>query len=97
MYRKFLPVVLLMSALLLAPSILYAAPTQSVVVVDLYRAFTQTKQGKAVLDRLEKEFKSKQGAIEKKQKDLLVWKETKNTVRGSVRWRRSFFLERFYA
>lgn len=75
MLRTFLTLALLVTVLALGPTLAHAAPNQSIVVVDLYRAFTQTKEGKSVLKKLEKELKSKQSAIEQKQKELMVWKE----------------------
>jgi len=75
MLRSFFTLALLVTTLAIGPSLASAAPNQSVVVVDLYRAFTQTKEGKNVLQKLEKELKTKQAAIEKKQQDLVLWKE----------------------
>ena len=75
MLRSLFPLALLICALTVGPTLVYAAPTQSVVVVDLYRAFTQTKEGKAVLEKLEKELKTKQKSIEQQQKELMLWKE----------------------
>ena len=50
-----------------------AGPT--VVVVDLRRAFTETKEGKNTLTKLKKEFDKRQADLDRRQQDLLKWKE----------------------
>ena len=51
------------------------AAGSSVVVVDLRRAFTETKEGKGALKKLKKEFDKRQADLDRRQQDLLKWKE----------------------
>lgn len=44
-------------------------------VVDLRRAFSETKDGKAALKKLKKEFEKRQAELDRRQKDLLAWKD----------------------
>ena len=75
MSRRFLASSLLIFGLLSVPSLAYAAQSQSIVVVDLYRAFRQTKEGKSVIEKLESELRKSQSQVENKQKELMLFRE----------------------
>jgi len=49
--------------------------TSNVGIVDLRRAFAETKSGKKVLTKLKTEFDKRQKELDKAQGDLLRWKE----------------------
>ena len=73
MSRNILACVLL-TFVLLIPAQSFAA-SSNIAVVDLRRAFAETKAGKKVLTKLKTEFDRRQKELDQAQQDLLKWKE----------------------